>query len=290
MVAIFSTCVIVTHFYFFSLENNIRENTQAPRINLPVIPMQSAVSTRNAVDSTRAIDHFNDDDLLCDIDIDQLAATAIVQPTVSETYVAASSRVVQQSLLQNEHDSSDLLLGEIDIFDNDIDVNRQAGNTVEPNMDISIRSDDMEIVDNDRAQPKTPDITDENYPFKIRGINLVTIKQLQNISDEDKRKRQFFMIKAEIDAVIKTAHISRNEWSLGVLLNDDDSANLLQVKFSSPVLEKLTNVSPQEMRGMHERSRVQPQVAQDIKEVIKTISFVTETLFFRCSIFFFFRL
>lgn len=245
-------------------ENVIRENgvRSSGDSQLPSIPMQSVSSARSV---NAIVDHFNDDDLFLDIDIDELAATAVIQPTERVDSVAIQNQT-DEAILLDDHDSSDLLLGEIDMLDN-IDVNLGERNTSAVNMDMSIRMDDVQIVNNSSVQSNIATIADEDYAFKIRSINLVTIKQLRDCSDDDKRKREFFIVKAEIDAIIKNVHVSRHGWSLGVLLSDGNSSDLLQVKFSSTVLEKLSNVSPQEMYEMNERRRSHPQAGEDISQV-----------------------
>lgn len=119
--------------------------------------------------------------------------------------------------------------------------------------------------------PLNVSISDNNYPFRIRGLNLVTLKQLNECSMDDRLRRKHFLVKAEIDAVHEKVRISRgnNTFKLGVLLKDFPAKqDRLQVRFSSEVLEKLAKVSPREIKEMFSKQETHPQVLADIAEIL----------------------
>lgn len=211
---------------------------------------------------TTDLDPFIDDDFLCDIDIDQITSKA-----TSQTHTAQPDRSVNQNVMTPRRS---VLLFEDDIDDNDF---------------LQIDSPVIESRPNRTAPlpPIVPDdesICDENYRFKIRGINLVTLKQLNDCASRDRLRRRHFLVKAEIDAVTDRARVSRDhKWKLGVLLIDTPTKDgKLQVRFNSDVLDKLTGVSGREINDMYAMRNTHPQVADDIEDILDRLSAKLEEL------------
>lgn len=69
------------------------------------------------------------------------------------------------------------------------------------------------------------DITDRNYEFKVNGMSLVTILQLHSIDDSDKSERSF-VVKCEVEKVVKSIRIAANQYHLAVLLRDSTGMQL----------------------------------------------------------------
>lgn len=243
------------------MEGSVAESTRS----IPNIPM----TTSTNLNPSTAFNDPNDDDLLCNIDIDCIAAT-VTAPTES---------IVDTTPFEDIDDN--------DFLQIDDPIAAQLPVNSEPNKVQPIQIDYTESERRRETHHQQPihemSICDENYPFKIRGLNLVTIKQLQACSNERKQRRNYFIIKAEVDAIVETAHVSRNKWSLGVLLTDDQSENLLQIRFSNEVLEKLAGVSAQEIHEMNTLRKSRPHVAGDIEKVRESEQSTISVLTNLCS-------
>lgn len=133
-------------------------------------------------------DDFQDDDLLCDFDIDQITST---------TTTNASTNAL------NEPNRSDHSLA---LLDDDMDDEFLCIDTLTMELENQNQHMQLEIqpmhVDSDEPIHSGQSICEEKYRLKIRGINLVTIKQLNECSLENRLQRKHFLIKAEIDSVI----------------------------------------------------------------------------------------
>lgn len=218
------------------------------------MPSQRTNATDRPAPAT--LDDFNDDDLLCDIDIDELAAKA-----TSSTNNSNRNRT--PVLFEMDDDDDFLQIDEAILEQPHINTNRIDSSNI-----IASHST-RAIVNENNANRKSIEISicDTNYAYKIRGINLVTISQLNACTDAQKQRHAYFIIKAEIDAVVEHACVSHERWSLGVLLTDDKSKNCLQVRFASETLEKLTGHTAQEIKEMNLLRQKRPQIAKDISFV-----------------------
>lgn len=110
---------------------------------------------------------------------------------------------------------------------------------------------------------------DDSYPFKIRGINFVFIKELAACPEAEKLRRRFFMIKAVIIHVEENAQVKRDRWSLGVILSEerDEIGDELQVRFHNDVIEKLTEYTAAEIHEMKAARKSRPQVDEELIKV-----------------------
>lgn len=175
------------------IEPPVKTDVQSRQLDsIPSVPMHlnreiqsNAVPT--AVRHTH-IDDFQDDELLCDFDIDQITSTATTN-TSTEASIEPNPSNRSLALLDDDMDDDFLCIDT-------------------PTMELENRNQQVQLelrpmqVDIDEARQSDAPIWDEKYRFKIRGINLATIKQLNECSAENRLQRKHFLIKAEIDSVI----------------------------------------------------------------------------------------
>lgn len=203
---------------------------------------------------TNTMDVDVDDDFFCGIDVDQLTSRV----TVSSGNVHSNN---------NQTPSRSVMLFDDDMDDeflqiNDVDLKQNTHHSVPENELYDIQS---------QIPPLNVSICSDNYPFRIRGVNLVTLKQLNECSMDDRLRRKHFLVKAEIDAVQERVRISRekNTFKLGVLLKDSPARqDRLKVRFSSEVLEKSADVTPREIEEMFAKQGTNPQVLACIAETL----------------------
>lgn len=115
-------------------------------------------------------------------------------------------------------------------------------------------------------KPKPKSVIDPEYPFKIRGCNLVTIAQLNALTPATAKLDRTFMIKGELQNVFDRLQIKKSLWSIGVEVTDT-SGELLRLRFADDVLNKLTNSSAAEVTEMKKRANSMPQLVECISEV-----------------------
>lgn len=214
-----------------------------------------------AMTNTIDVDVFNDDDFFCDIDVDQLTSG------VTALSGNSHSTTVRNSRNDNQAPSRSVML-----FDDDMDDDFLQIKDVTPQQNTHHSVPENELLNiPSQISPLNVSICSDNYPFRIRGVNLVTLKQLNECSMDDRLRRKHFLVKAEIDTVEEKVRISRgkNTFKLGVLLKDFPARQeRLSVRFSSEVLEKLANVTPREIKEMFEKQETNPQVLLYIAEIL----------------------
>lgn len=133
-------------------------NPPTNRSNPP--PNRSAQPS--TINRSNSFDDFMDDDLLCDVDIDQIAASVVPTPQHS---TETNRENLDNSLLFDDSDDEDFMQIDPDVV-----------NIVEPQHSIC----------------------SDGYRFKIRGINLATIKQLATCSLENKTRCKNFLVRGVI--------------------------------------------------------------------------------------------
>lgn len=225
-----------------------------------------------------ALDEFPDDDFLTDIDIDQIASKA------SSTQVASNASTSRQEIPPNGR--STLLFDDMD--DNDFlnieSVIEQQINAVPQNVqnqasEVATRNE----ASNNIVLNTTVDapIFDEKYRFKIRGINLVTIKQLKESARHDLERRKHFLVKAEIDEIIQKARVSSvsGKWMMKAALTDQMSENeLLEATFHASVIDKLAGKSGREISHLMAQRSERPQNVEDVQNTLKKLTDCLEKL------------
>lgn len=224
------------------------------------------------------LDEFPDDDFLTDIDIDQIASKA------SSTQVASNASTSRQEIPPNGR--STLLFDDMD--DNDFlnieSVIEQQINAVPQNVQnqasgVATRNE----ASNNIVLNTTVDapIFDEKYRFKIRGINLVTIKQLKESARHDLERRKHFLVKAEIDEIIQKARVSSvsGKWMMKAALTDQMSENvLLEATFHASVIDKLAGKSGREISHLMTQRSERPQNVEDVQNTLKKLTDCLEKL------------
>lgn len=225
-----------------------------------------------------ALDEFPDDDFLTDIDIDQIASKA------SSTQVASNASTSRQEIPPNGR--STLLFDDMD--DNDF-LNIES--TIEQQINAvpqNVQNQASEVATRNEASNNivlntTVDapIFDEKYRFKIRGINLVTIKQLKESARHDLERRKHFLVKAEIDEIIQKARVSSvsGKWMMKAALTDQMSENvLLEATFHASVIDKLAGKSGREISHLMAQRSERPQNVEDVQNTLKKLTDCLEKL------------
>lgn len=225
-----------------------------------------------------ALDEFPDDDFLTDIDIDQIASKA------SSTQVASNASTSRQEIPPNGR--STLLFDDMD--DNDF---LSIESTIEQQINAvpqNVQNQASEVATRNEASNNivlntTVDapIFDEKYRFKIRGINLVTIKQLKESARHDLERRKHFLVKAEIDEIIQKARVSSvsGKWMMKAALTDQMSENvLLEATFHASVIDKLAGKSGREISHLMAQRSERPQNVEDVQNTLKKLTDCLEKL------------
>lgn len=224
------------------------------------------------------LDEFPDDDFLTDIDIDQIASKA------SSTQVASNASTSRQEIPPNGR--STLLFDDMD--DNDF---LSIESTIEQQINAvpqNVQNQASEVATRNEASNNivlntTVDapIFDEKYRFKIRGINLVTIKQLKESARHDLERRKHFLVKAEIDEIIQKARVSSvsGKWMMKAALTDQMSENeLLEATFHASVIDKLAGKSGREISHLMAQRSERPQNVEDVQNTLKKLTDCLEKL------------
>lgn len=167
------------------------ERTQTNRVMNQAQPASTAAQSNN-------FDDFQDDDLLCDVDVDQITSSAVTIPLNRST---ESNRQHNESdiLFDDDMDDNDFMLIESQLEEHHLPQNQDSAN-----VDAVRNEPSVSVV----AKPQQSEsIADDKYRFKIRGINLATIKQLAACSSQDKIRRKHFLIKGEIYSIPSKCYI-----------------------------------------------------------------------------------
>lgn len=262
------------------------DTTQSNRLNnIPSIPMTAATSAiqSNVISSAgnlNIMDDFPDDDFLTDIDIDQIASIAVTAPTDTSTSRPNPNHTIpanrRSTLLFDDMDDNDF-------FNIDSTVEQASAmpqNRQTQHFDAASASVEL-ITDAELLNISTDPVIDaDNYRFKIRGLNLVTIKQLNECPAENRKRRKNFIAKAMIDEIVQKARVSNYQWKLSVRLSDPLSRNAtLEVSFSPDVLDKLAGTSGRELHQLYAMRKERPQVADEISAILERLGEQLEEMY-----------
>lgn len=179
----------------------IRRPYERARTNRPVAnqPQQAPVVARSA-----NFDDFNDDDLLCDVDVDQIASNAVTAPVNGSTE-NVRRRIDSDILFDDDLDDDDFLQIGSQL---DVQHSEQPSNVHVDHDDGSFGNGALV------AEPQqNVAVTDDAYRFKIRGINLATVKQLNACPLQDKVRRKHLLIKGEIDSIYGNKFVREYRYS-----------------------------------------------------------------------------
>lgn len=234
------------------------------------------------------LDDFPDDDFLTDLDIDQIASRAVAAPAESMSTARPNANNTIPPMRR-----STLLFDDID--DNDflnIDSTIEQANAISPPQNRQATTDHFDtpsasvqlITDAELLNISTDPVIDaENYRFKIRGLNLVTVKQLAECAAENRKRRKFFIVKAEIDEIRQAARVSNHpphEWKLSALITDPLSQNVkLKVSFSPDVMDKLAGVTGRELQQLNSVRNERPHVSEEIAAILRRLGEKLEEMY-----------
>lgn len=259
---------------------------------IPAIPMTaSRVIQSNVISSaSHAISlDDEDDDFLNDIDVDQIASTA-VQNQNAPVPVAplnppslASNR--RSTLLFDDNDDID----DYDLLN--IESTIEQSNNVRQNVSDDgggsvvaaiTQSPLRSSAENTHINTSTDEllpIYDEKYRFKIRGINLATVRQLIECDRQHLERRKHFLVKATIEDIIQKARVSRGKWVLSVTITDSTSKNVtVEATFHPMVTEKLAGKSGREVNQLFQERDEKPQNRFEIASILENLTTQLEVL------------
>lgn len=263
---------------------------------IPAIPMTaSRVIQSNVISSAShaiALDD-EDDDFLNDIDMDQIASTAVQNPVAP-----ASTETTRLTALSNQANNcpssnqrSTLLFDDIDEYDLlNIDSTIEQSSTVQQNVNVAAIAHtppqlvEIPAVHNENIQLNTSNdeplpFYDEKYRFKIRGINLATVRQLRECDSQHLERRKHFLVKATIENIIQKARVSRGKWVLSVEITDPTSKNIvLETTFHPEVTEKMAGKSGREVSQLYKERNEKPQNQLEIASILENLTMQLESL------------
>lgn len=255
------------------------DTTQPNRMNnIPSIPMTAAIQS-NFISSAGNLDMLDDqdDDLFneIDFDIDQMAPRAAAAPTETITPRQNPDNTIppegRSTLLFDDMDDDFLNIDSTIEHVNAANQNPQANQR-----DVSSASASAQLINDAELlniSASEPVIDADNYRFKIRGLNLVTVKQLSECSAENRKRRKYFIVKATIEGIVDQARVSNKQWKLRVLLGDKLSQNeTMEASFNPDVVDKLVGVSGRELHQLYTTRNQRPQVAEEIATILEGLT------------------
>lgn len=272
-------------------EKTVTNDTSAAikRMNdIPSIPMTAAsVLQSNVVSSVShaVLDDFPDDDFLTDIDIDVIASSAANAPRMPAANELPNNSTApkprRSTLLFDDMDDDAFL--QIDSTIEQISATQDTNHTanaytaakMSSTTNVANVTNASNASNNTGGQiPIEPSISSENYRFKIRGVNIVTIKQIQQCPSPERVRRKHFILRAQIDGIVESARVTRNDqWKLIVLLTDEYSQNeKLEVSFRSDVVHRLCGTSGREVNELYAMRKERPQVQNEIEDILKGLT------------------
>jgi RecQ-mediated genome instability protein 1 len=131
---------------------------------------------------------------------------------------------------------------------------------------------------------KKATIIDEEYEFKTTcNLNIVTIDQYLSMKLGDRTTQDFAIFGNVSEFQTRSLKVLDNKWHVEVELSDDYSNNVLPASIHNSIIEKLTNYSARDMKGLYEQVRTRPQIKEDIAKIINKLyeKLVSEDRFFR---------
>lgn len=245
-----------------------------------------------------------DDDFLNDIDVDQIASTAVQNQHIPAPPNALRSTIAPPSNQANNcpttNRRSTLLFDDNDDIDDydllNIDSTIEQTSAVRQNMGGSgvgtvaaisqspPRSAESSAAHRINAQSNTSldeslPIYDDKYRFKIRGINLATVRQLVECDRQLLERRKHFLVRATIENIVQKARVSRGKWVLGVEITDSTSGNVtLETTFHPMVTDKLAGKTGREVSLLHQERDEKPQNQDEITGILRGLTTKLEIL------------
>lgn len=260
------------------------------------------ISSNSASHNAITLDD-EDDTFLNLIDVDQIASAAAVQNQNASAPIASRSTTTAPSHPTNSFPTSNqrstLLFDDNDDIDDydllNIDSTIEQSNAVRQNMSggsaaiITSQSPPRSSAENSATHNENVQLNtstdellpiyDEKYRFKIRGINLATVRQLIECDRQHLERRKYFLVKATIENIVQKARVSHGKWVLGVAITDSTSKNLtLETIFHPMVTEKMAGKSGREVNLLFKERIEKPQNQYEIAGILENLTMQLETL------------
>lgn len=293
----------IVFFFYYSIEltdATIADDTTNATVRrfdtIPAIPMTASRMIQSNVISSAShaitLDD-EDDDFLNDIDVDQIASTALqnqIVPPPIETRPTAPSNPTSNNnrrstiLFDDNDDIDEYDLLNIDSTILQTNALRQNTNVGATSSQTPPRSAESSASHNENIQLNTSvdelsPIYDEKYRFKIRGINLATVRQLIQCDRQHLERRKHFLVKATIANIFQKARVSRGKWVLGVTITDPTSENVtLETTFHPTVTDKLAGKSGREVSQLFKERNEKPQNQCEIAAILENLAIQLDTL------------
>lgn len=197
---------------------------------------------------------FDDDDIIALVDIDSIER-AVNQQSPSATSTQISNPV-------NEFDIP--VVSSPSVSSTTATTTSENGTKIINLVDVIT---DNEVIPRKiaRVEPvQVPSPSDDNYPYKINGDNLVTIDQYKSLKLTERLKRNF-IIWAKI-ASFNQPKLRNNGWEFRTNLEDNFSESRLPVKLTTACLDAISSATAAELCLMYTESKKRPQLRQDIEK------------------------
>jgi len=218
--------------------------------------------------SNLMIDDDDDDYMLAQIDLDSIQQQNIVERTRTIDLTGSGSH-------QKNVKANDLLRPSInlvydddddDMLDTELNNIRKRKSTESPECSIKVTKKVIRL-----SPIKKPEITDNDYPFKIdEKYNFITLDQYLGMKMHHKMEREY-ALEISVDKILKIK--ADLEWLLIVQIKDNFSQNSITVRIADPVITEMTGRTTREIQLMRMRmENGQPQLAMDIKKTLMSIN------------------
>lgn len=224
----------------------------------------------------------DDDDFLNEIDMDQITSVVAQNPIAPVAAAAAAASSNQTNNCPPVRRQSTLLFDDFDDFDLlNVDSIIEQQNTNAPTSQQSGGSSSKhnENIQLNTSTDEVLPIYDEKYRFKIRGINLATVRQLHECDRQHLLRRKHFLVKATVDAIVQKARVSKGKWVLNVKITDPLSQDItVETAFHATVTEKIAGRSGREVSQLNKERTEKPQNQHEITAILENLTNQLEDL------------
>ncbi|XP_049876094.1 recQ-mediated genome instability protein 1-like [Pectinophora gossypiella] len=180
-----------------------------------------------------------------DIDIDQIAAIEAQFDNSGKRPSSEKSSKPEKKIKMDTVNTTDDYPNDDDLFDEDEEYLRE----MEANFDAAEGA--AKISSKSKVEPK--------FPINISAEPFVYIKQINELSNEDKTGR-VFKVKGQIIKLLSKLSVGKDGWSLRCTLVD--GTGTIDVEFTSNVLSKLVGYTPQEMNQLKKQMMTKPELKE----------------------------
>ncbi|CAG9806577.1 unnamed protein product [Chironomus riparius] len=219
-------------------------------------------SQENQLNNSVLMIDDDDDYMLAQIDLDEIQQPNIVHKMESINVNGAKNVVKANDLLRP---SINLIYDDDDMLDNEL-------NNIRKRKSIDSPESSNKVIKSIRLSPiKKPEITDNDYPFKVDEMyNFITIDQYVGMKMRHKMEREY-ALEVSVDKILKIK--AELDWLLIVQIKDLFSQNTISARIAGPVVTELTGRTTREIHLMRiKMERGQPQLAMDIKNTLTSLN------------------